>query len=593
MEAIKEQLQRLNGEIDDENAKLGEVVKQLHKHPEDKILNLEYSQMVQALAELRACRKNLEDKLQAKPRAGYMATPTHQNAEVKDIGGGMSLLSFDSNTFFPDDLKRCHHALIVRDVFPTLFELLQQQEAWLLTGVPGTGKSWFVWYAVYSLLQLKDPPSIVWQSHKFNMRRCVLFKAGKAYIGDVDSFMEELEQESTWFFTDGIMPPNVAAHTIMICSPNRSIYKEWVKGRDDITLTMPLWTWAEIEACWQCLHSGIQKLPLERVRRRFDMYCGGVPRLVLELPSRPGYNQPDDAVVKSALASTSLEQVVSALGAYDAAPEASHHIVHQDGDRSTFSQLEYCFATPHVGSLFTQQVRAKGLGAELAYYMSDEGGFSGLFWEPYAHQAFIKGGKFEYKVLSVPSSVPRTGKQGRPRKAVREEREMAVTAATGGKSMVMTQKPLEQVQFLVADKPEDIDVHFREAVESRTAPAYLQPSHGRHPCIDACVLPDRLLQITVSKKRKAVDEEILERHLQCLPPRDVYYLDYIVPASSFQTFKVADLKRTPGSRVAKTTQRVVKINCMQQRAAPLYTHALLLKRSWCAGYSSMQLRRVF
>ncbi|EFJ43181.1 hypothetical protein VOLCADRAFT_96640 [Volvox carteri f. nagariensis] len=521
------------------------------------------------------------------------------NAEVKDIGGGMSLLSFDSNTFFPDDLKRCRHALMVRDFFPTLFELLQQQEAWLLTGVPGTGKSWFVWYAVYSLLQLKDPPSIVWQSHKFNMRRCVLFKAGKAYVGDVDSFMEELELESTWFFTDGIMPPNVAAHTILICSPNRSIYKEWVKGRDDITLTMPLWTWPEIEACWQRLYRDNSKLSLERVKRRFDMYYGGVPRLVLELPSQPGYNQPDDAVVKSALASTSLNKVIrlhgviSAVGAYDAAPEASHRIVHQDGDRSTFRLLKYRFATPHVGSLVTQQVRAKGLGAQLAYYMSDEGGFSGLFWEPYAHQAFINGGEFEYKVLSVPCSVPHTGKRGRPRKADLEEKERSATAATGGKSMVMTQQPLEQVQFLAADKPEEIDVHFREAVESRTAPAYLQPSHGRHPCIDACVLPDRLLQITVSKKRKAVDEEILERHLQCLPPRDVYYLDYIVPASSFQAFKVPDLKRTPGSRVAKTTQRVVKINCMQQRAAPLHTSALLLKRSWCAGYSSMQLRRVF
>ncbi|EFJ52986.1 hypothetical protein VOLCADRAFT_102606 [Volvox carteri f. nagariensis] len=486
-----------------------------------------------------------------------------QNAEVEDIGDGMSLLSFDSNTFFPDDLERCHHALMVRDIFPTLFKRLQQQKAWLLTGVPGTGKSWFVWYAVYSLLQLKDPPLIVWQSRKYNSRRCVLFKAGKAYVGDDDSFMEELEQESTWFFTDGIMPPNVAAHTIMICSPKLSIYKEWVKGRDDITLTMPLWTWPEIEACWQRLYRDNSKLPLERVRRRFDMYYGGVPRLVLELPSRPGYTEPDDAVVERALGTTSLEQVINTVGSYDAAPEASHRIVHQDGDRSTFSQLEYCFATPHVGSLFTERVSSKGLGAQLASYTSDEGCFSGLFWEPYAHQAYIKGGEFEYKVLSVPCSVPRTGKRGQPPNAVCEEREMAVTAATGGKSMVMTQQPLKQVQFLAAGKPEEIDVHFREAVESCTAPAYLRPSHGRHPCIDACVLPDRLLQITVSKKRKAVDEEILERHLQCLPPRDVYYLDYVVPASSFQAFKVPDLKRTPGSRVAKTTQRVVKINSIK------------------------------
>ncbi|EFJ42455.1 hypothetical protein VOLCADRAFT_107253 [Volvox carteri f. nagariensis] len=64
MEAIREQLQRLNSEVDDENAKLGDVVKQLHKNPQGEILKLEYSRIVQTLAELRACRKNLEDKLQ-------------------------------------------------------------------------------------------------------------------------------------------------------------------------------------------------------------------------------------------------------------------------------------------------------------------------------------------------------------------------------------------------------------------------------------------------------------------------------------------------------------------------------------------------
>ncbi|EFJ50483.1 hypothetical protein VOLCADRAFT_88878 [Volvox carteri f. nagariensis] len=66
MEAIKEQLWQLNGEVTDENVKLGEVVKELRKNPEDKILisDREFSRIVQIRAELNARRKNLEEKMQ-------------------------------------------------------------------------------------------------------------------------------------------------------------------------------------------------------------------------------------------------------------------------------------------------------------------------------------------------------------------------------------------------------------------------------------------------------------------------------------------------------------------------------------------------
>ena len=52
------------------------------------------------------------------------------------------------------------------------------------------------------------------------------------------------------------------------------------------------------------------QVPLDRVRRCFDLYYGGVPWLVLEMLSTPDYyNEPDEAVMLAALRSTSLDQV--------------------------------------------------------------------------------------------------------------------------------------------------------------------------------------------------------------------------------------------------------------------------------------------
>ncbi len=78
------------------------------------------------------------------------------------------------------------------------------------------------------------------------------------------------------------------------------------------------YTW--IFGCWQHTYLWLtagshmprhrsMQLPLERVRRCFELYYGGVPRLVLEQPSRQDDASMDDFELKSALSTTSIEQV--------------------------------------------------------------------------------------------------------------------------------------------------------------------------------------------------------------------------------------------------------------------------------------------
>ncbi|GLC35397.1 hypothetical protein PLESTM_000315600 [Pleodorina starrii] len=63
MEAMEAQLQQLNNEVKDKDTKLEEAEKDLRENPEDQILRARHDRLVQALADLNARRKNLEDKL--------------------------------------------------------------------------------------------------------------------------------------------------------------------------------------------------------------------------------------------------------------------------------------------------------------------------------------------------------------------------------------------------------------------------------------------------------------------------------------------------------------------------------------------------
>lgn len=123
-----------------------------------------------------------------------------RDAKVEDIGDNMQLLSFGPDSFFPDDSLRRRCDLLVRDFYSRLFDCISAQPigASLLTGVPGTGKSWWIWYAVHLLLNQDPTPAIVWQSFKLNVDEYVLFKDGKAFVGPLTAFREELGQISTW-----------------------------------------------------------------------------------------------------------------------------------------------------------------------------------------------------------------------------------------------------------------------------------------------------------------------------------------------------------------------------------------------------------
>ena len=122
-----------------------------------------------------------------------------RDATVVDVGNGMQQLSLGPGSHFPDD-KRRRSDLMVRDFYLRLFQRVEAEPngASLLTGVPGTGKSWWIWYAMHLLLTRSPAPTIVWQSFKRGEDGCVMFKDGKAFSGRLSAFTEDLGMSSTW-----------------------------------------------------------------------------------------------------------------------------------------------------------------------------------------------------------------------------------------------------------------------------------------------------------------------------------------------------------------------------------------------------------
>jgi len=502
-----------------------------------------------------------------------------RDAKVMDLDDGMQLISFGPSSFFPDDVDLHRSDLVARDFYNTLFERISSMRSSLLTGIPGTGKSWWIWYAIHRLLNQGPSPAIVWQTFKRGTNDCVLFKDGKAFVGDLSGFKSELADASTWYFVDGMLPSWVAARTVMVSSPKREVYKEWIKGRRYIILTMPLWTRSETEVLWKALYA--DKLTLERALRNFDVWYGGVPRLVMEDPARQSDESQDKEDALSAIQTTNIEQVLAAVtGAYDTGPEASHRVIHQDGDRITFKRLGPKFATSHVGDLFAQQAQSRGMLARLMSLLASSTNMHpnsrGHFFEVLKHNVMCSGGRMAYRFLDVPGGISASGRKGRPSSKYTDARQAALDAATTvvaqahgstpGQPLLITIPALEQRTF----EADSVDA-FGAAVQQCSSPCYLRPDAADQPIFDACIYPDTLLQFTVSPQKEGVNEELLERYLECLPPQEQYYLDYVVPADVYKEFKASPLKRGALPRVSKTYVRVVKVQAVMQSTMKLAT----------------------
>jgi hypothetical protein len=287
---------------------------------------------------------------------------------------------------------------------------------------PAVGKSAFGAYVLWRAV--KEKRTVVYQSYK--VKDAWVFHAN----GSVMPFMKRdvealgvLDDASTVFISDSLEPPSVKAFTLLITSPKRERWKEFLKNDNATRLFFPVFSAGEIEDMRRTCYP--QRNAVE-VQERYTRW-GGVPRYVLGRVDTDAQRG-----VISALTRVDLDALAAVLGADEIESDAgiSHRLMHikprgevQPGLSSrTFEYYE--LARTEVGSRFIaeniyaamkQQAfdRLHGLLA-LPTANASIAKFYGDVYERHALDKLARGGRFkrvnlhtmeEDEIVIPPSSI--------------------------------------------------------------------------------------------------------------------------------------------------------------------------------------------
>lgn len=236
--------------------------------------------------------------------------------------------------------------MYVRPCYAVLADAVRQSPVFsLVRGTPGVGKSMFGLYFAWTHMQQSGAGAVVYdyvveQTQKLR----VIVKDGAARVVVPSPLELLLESTSTLYIADGTPPSPSTCKTLVVTSPKRGVYKEWLKDRRVAELFMPPFTAVEMEVCRGLCFPSISGVAVARL---FDTW-GGSARLVLKNHDKSrgsGYM----AHFRSTLQFDVLERAVRELfeGGTETASDVPHlvlHIVADEGLRSFHLEFASLFA---------------------------------------------------------------------------------------------------------------------------------------------------------------------------------------------------------------------------------------------------------
>ena len=416
------------------------------------------------------------------------------------------------------------NAMFIRDDYRGLWTEMQRLissglSRIVISGNPGIGKSWFGLFVAFQLLSQMKPATIVWEARLSGTR--TLIRDGCVLRGNLDSFLDELDDSSTWYLVDEAIFPGalrVEARTLVFSSPKRDNYRLTLKSTASTLRHLPVWSWDEIDACRQLLYTNDTVRTPAAVAEAYSRW-GGIPRFVLE--------KLDDASAQTeleeAIAGCDLRRLMESVGAIDSAPDASHRILHiLTTPKYLKSSVE--FGSDHIVARIAELFKTRQR-AEFFSFVSCETAplyakLRGDFFEVLAHDTVVAGGVFRTRGLAPVS---------------------------GDSDLSLPSLP---VQRFSGKSP--------RALEKLTAllqAHYFRPYARNFPVADALVLPNMLFQMTVSLNHD-VNESKLAAIMNYLKANTAE-LVFVVPPDKFEKFAAYKFKDARlGQRVR---QRVLRI----------------------------------
>ncbi|CAE7541459.1 unnamed protein product [Symbiodinium sp. CCMP2592] len=204
-----------------------------------------------------------------------------------------------------------------RRAWKAIFELMRNgTKRVAMLGVPGIGKSRNLALGLWHLVrgQLPDgipqPEAIVFEARQSST--VFLFTKGqdgwKAQRRQMDwspSGCAHLQNSNNWYLvdaSDASKPSQLAAKTVIACSPDRDHYSNFVKDGGECVF-VEAFRWAEVKACYPQLET---KVDPEDLRQRFQQ-VGGALRTLLASPM--GYEQAVELQMAEAKEFSTVERV--------------------------------------------------------------------------------------------------------------------------------------------------------------------------------------------------------------------------------------------------------------------------------------------
>jgi hypothetical protein len=488
-------------------------------------------------------------------RDGDLTFESNDNlaSEVEEQSG--FYLKLSSSEFVIGINKSFNTTLFVRPCYEQLWQRIQQEikaddqdraskRRFLVTGTPGLGKSYFLFYVLWQLRQMENRLGTfpVYIDSHFSSQGQQMWR----FCGDSVALVDrvDIDDKKAYYLVDPghskTSPLFCSGITIIAASPKHveTSLHEWIKETPS-QYYMPIWTTTEIMACRSIC---FPDTPTKTVMELIDI-CGPVPRWVLQ-----NANDDPKAIIDKALGSagiTSPQELFKSLAAGDKFAEISNKLLHYTVDEN-FKQVGVCFASAYIQNYLTaayvdSQTQALVNFLRVSAGMGDLAALRGPLFESFAHPVLVKGGKFKQRKLSLTRS--EGGDQGELKDEPEEqdnsqddeeesEEELEDSHTSDGAE---TKQPLEL-------KPRSCELVGDLLSFLPRSKKYLRPRSPNNPAVDAIIPYEKMaFQMAVRLEHPVKSKPLMslvEAMLGKTPAAtDRVKLYFVVPPDMFPHFK--------------------------------------------------------
>ena len=334
---------------------------------------------------------------------------------------------------------------------------ISQQRKFVVMGTPGIGKSAFGLYVLWRALRAGR--TVIYKTRKRD-GKAFLFRDGRVFDVQRIVSLPEISEPSTILIVDGMEAPSENAFTVLITSPLRERWKEFVKTEGVQQLVFPVFSLKEVRELRAVAFESKSGCDETSVMERYAKWGGSVRHVL----THPDPHWQLDLASNAANMTLKHLKLSCGLEAKNQAAIAQHNVLHLKAvcelDDCTLRPADagfYDFSHGELASLFVQELVYKQLreneADDLFTFLRTSvsnpalAAFRGVQFELFALHTLAAGGRFKLKRLGAGDGALKSAHLELEPSSVRSFSKLSEVVLSGG---LAVWKPLS-VSFCAID----------------------------------------------------------------------------------------------------------------------------------------------